>query len=244
MVKINDTRTKTKQQQFNAAMERYNSSQKYVNFGKIIATLNVTLQLLLLYQLSWIHLGFGNQVLAFILAYIIADFLNGIVHMIMDHNENYTSSYGPLVAHFHLHHQTPMYTKRPLLVVYFNESGAKIWLVPFQVVVLLLLLTASVSPLVAYILVLVSILSSVAEVSHYLCHTSNSSVAEYLARAGLLLSRKHHTPHHDQDNTNYAFLNGVSDPLINRIAGVFYPGYKSTTDIHFARYAETETGHR
>jgi len=218
-------------------MERYRSNNIYTSFGKLVATLNVSLQAVLLYFIWDVQLGLIGHFLAFIIAYVLTDFLNGLVHMIMDHKENYDSFYGPLVANFHLHHQTPKYTRRPLPVIYFNETGAKIWLVPFLVLVLFFVVNASLSPFVLYLLVYIGILSSMAEVSHYLCHTTKSKTARFLARMGLLLSMKHHAPHHAADNLNYAFLNGMSDPLINLIARTFFKGYKKTTDLHFTHYA-------
>ena len=38
--------------------------------------------------------------------------------------------------------------------------------------------------------------------------------------------------HHKEDNKNYAFLNGISDRLINWIAKRLYVGYKKTTDLY------------
>jgi len=217
-------------------MERYRSHQIYTLFGRFIATTNVSLQAVLIYLIWDIELGLPGQLLAFILAYVLTDFLNGLVHMIMDHRDEYEAFYGPLVANFHLHHQTPKYTRRPLPVVYFNETGAKIWLVPYLGLVLYSIISGGFSPFVLHLLVYIGILSSVAEVSHYLCHTSRSKTARFLARHGVLLSMKHHAPHHATDNMNYAFLNGMSDPIINVIARTFFSGYKSTTDLHFADY--------
>ncbi|MBT3229092.1 MAG: hypothetical protein HOD43_10310 [Candidatus Marinimicrobia bacterium] len=218
-------------------MELYHSNKIYTSFSRLVATLNVSLQVVLIYFIWDVHLSLAGQMAAFILAFILTDFLNGLVHMIMDHKESYDSFYGPLVANFHLHHQTPKYTKRPLPVVYFNETGAKIWLVPFLIVILSLLMNKSVPPFFLHTMVYIGILSSVAEVSHYLCHTSDSKTAHFLARIGILLSRVHHAPHHEADNMNYAFLNGMSDPLINLIARTFFKGYKTTTDQHFVNYA-------
>ena len=53
---------------------------------------------------------------------------------------------------------------------------------------------------------------------------------------GILLSKRHHAVHHLRDNISYAFLNGVSDPLINAIAARFSRGYKQHTDLHYAAY--------
>ena len=162
----------------------------------------------------------------------------------MDNNDRYDSLAGPLVANFHLHHKTPLYRKNPLPIVYFMETGSKIWLVGYLLGVSLLLAVTPLHPLTACVLVYIGILSSVAEVSHYLCHTSTSAVARLLAACGLLLSKRHHGRHHLEDNTNYAFLNGWSDLLLNRIARRCFPGYKTTTDRHFAAYDSVAEGSR
>lgn len=236
---MKDRTIESKQNQFNTAMELYDSQKIYTQTGTVVATLNISLQAVLLVLIWNIPLGYTAQVLAFILAYLLTDFLNGLVHMIMDHNENYDSFYGPLVAHFHLHHKTPKYKKKPLPLVYFHETGAKIWLVFFLLIVLTLMSNVKLHSFTLHVLVYIGVLSSLAEVSHYLCHTSNSKTAHVLARAGILLSRERHTPHHEQDNTNYAFLNALTDPLLNLIARKCFPGYKNTTDRHFAKYMST-----
>lgn len=219
-------------------MDRFRSQRIFTLFGHVVATSSITLQVTLLYFVWGVELELAWQVGAFLMAYILTDFLNGLIHMIMDHREEYDAFYGPLVANFHLHHQTPLYRKHPLPVVYFHETGAKVWLTPYLGLVLFFLLSGSLSPFVLHTLVYIGILSSVAEVSHYLCHTSRSKTARLLSRYGLLLSMKHHAPHHNSDNMNYAFLNGMSDPLINIIAKVFFRGYKTTTDVHFEHYIE------
>lgn len=225
-----------KQSQFNQAMEKYNSSRLYTGFGSFIATTSVSLQILLLYGLFTQPPSLGKHILAFFLAYLLTDLLNGLIHMIMDHHDRYTAFYGPLTAQFHLHHQVPKYTWRPLPVIYFLETGAKVWLPPYLLLVWWLMSMTTVPPMLLATLVYIGVLSSVAEVSHYLCHSSESKVVKMLAKMGILLSRKHHMLHHAKDNTNYAFLNGWSDPLINWIACRMYPGYKQTTDLHFAAY--------
>lgn len=233
-----------KQKQFNAAMERYSTTSGYRLFGKLVATLNVSLQLYLLMLLPGVSIGAGWQMVAFFAAFILADFVNGVVHMIMDNNDSYESIAGPLIASFHLHHRTPMYRENPLHIVYFNESGAKVWLVPYLFAVLLLVTLSEPHPVLIHLLVYLGILSSVAEVSHYLCHTSTSRLAGFLGRIGLLLGKRHHARHHAADNNNYAFLNGCSDPLINLIARSFFTGYKKNTDLHYARYEGAGTKNR
>lgn len=97
---------------------------------------------------------------------------------------------------------------------------------------------------VFHTLVYIGILSSVAEVSHYLCHSSTSAVADFLGKVGLLLSKHHHAKHHLRDNCNYAFLNGFTDPLLNRIAAAFCKGYKNNTDLHYANYISEDSENR
>jgi len=227
---------KLKQMQFNAAMELYSSRGVYKGFGYLVALANVTVQAVLVYLVVPHSIGLFAQLLVFICAYLSTDFINGLVHMYMDHNDNYDSLAGPLIANFHLHHKIPKYKINPILIVYFAETGSKVWLVVYLAMVLALLCMFPVHPMLAYFLVYVGILSSIAEVSHYLCHTSNSRLTLIFSKYGLLLSKKHHARHHLEDNLNYAFLNGWSDQLLNLIAKQFYPGYKNTTDRHYANY--------
>ncbi|MCX5856843.1 MAG: hypothetical protein NTZ57_02870 [Deltaproteobacteria bacterium] len=168
-------------------------------------------------------------------AYVLTDFINGLVHMYMDNNDRYDSVAGPLIANFHMHHKIPRYKRNNLLLVYFNETGSKVWLVGYLLAVSLLL-EVGLDPVVLYILVYIGILSSFAEVSHYLCHTSPAKMSIFLGNIGILLSKRHHAEHHIEDNTSYAFLNGFTDPLLNLIAARFYKGYKQTTDLHYLQY--------
>jgi len=93
-------------------------------------------------------------------------------------------------------------------------------------------------------LTLVGILSSVAEVSHFLCHNAKSKTVLFLQKIGLLLSMEHHHNHHAKDNQSYAFLNGMSDFLLDRIAKRFYGGYKENSDLHSEGYDGEDTGNR
>ena len=234
----------TKQQQFNQAMELYTSKARYALFGQLVATANVGLQLYLLYQVWPLSIGPLRQLAALGAAYLLTDFINGLVHLYMDNNDRYTSLDGPLIANFHLHHKTPLYKRRNLLLVYFMESGSKVWLVGYLLLVAALQATLELPAVVLYCLVYIGILSSVAEVSHYLCHSSTSPIAAFLARIGLLLSKRHHAAHHLRDNNGYAFLNGFSDPLLNRIAARCCRGYKQHTDLHYVQYTLPDTESR
>ncbi len=233
-----------KQQQFNRAMELYTSKAGYKLFGHLISTANITLQLYLLYLVWPLSIGPVWQLLALVAAYLLTDFINGLVHMYMDNNDRYQSIDGPLIANFHLHHKTPMYKKRNLLVVYYLETGSKVWLVGYLLLVVALASLLELNSTVLYTLVYIGILSSVAEVSHYLCHSSLSPVALFLARSGLLLTKRHHAPHHLRDNNGYAFLNGFTDPLLDLIATACCTGYKQHTDLHYAQYTAADTESR
>ena len=241
---MQDLALELRQNQFNAAMELYEKKSVYKLIGKAVSVTNVSLQVYLLYLVLPLSLGWPFQLFSLLIAYVAADFLNGLVHMYMDNNDSYDSPAGPLIAAFHLHHKTPLYKKNNIALVYFNESGAKNWLVGYLLIAAVWIRSASLHPVIAYIVVYVGILSSVAEVSHYCCHVVDSGVTRYLRYAGLFLSKKHHAHHHLRDNVNYAFLNGLSDPLLNAIARTFFRGYKSTTDLHYATYAGSGTANR
>ena len=241
---VQDLALELKQNQFNDAMELYEKASVYKLIGKAVSRANVSLQLYLLYLVLPVSIGWRSQLFALFAAYVAADFLNGLVHMYMDNNDSYDSPAGPLIAAFHLHHRTPLYKKNNIVLVYFNESGAKNWLVGYLLLAVISIRTMSVDPVLSYMIVYFGILSSVAEVSHYCCHVSDSRITQYLRYAGLFLTKKHHGPHHISDNVNYAFLNGLTDPLLNAIARTFFRGYKNTTDLHYATYAGSGTANR
>lgn len=225
-----------KQKQFNAAMELYTGRKRYILFGRFVAAANISLQVFLLYRSSGFSLGPARRLYALAAAYLLADFVNGLVHLHADHMDNYESPGGPLVANFHLHHKRPKYKDNSLPVVYFNESASKVWLVPCLCAVAWLSGRPGVNPFLLCTLVYAGLLSSAAEVSHYLAHNSASPAAAFLARAGLLLGKKRHARHHQADNVSYTFLNAFTDPLVDLLAAKFYPGYKNGTDLHFAKY--------
>lgn len=233
-----------KQKQFNAAMDLYSSRRIYGVVAKLVAVGNVSLQAYLLVEVVHLKVGWEWHLAAFFAALVLADLINGAIHMVMDNNDSYDSVAGPLIAAFHLHHKTPMYKVRPLPVVYFNESGAKIWLLPYLVAVALALRFVEMHPVFSHILIYFGILSSVAEVAHYLCHTSMSKPVLVLGKMRLLLPKRHHGRHHGEDNVNYAFLNGWTDPLLNVIARKTFAGYKKNTDLHYATYEGPGTANR
>ncbi|MBI5743621.1 MAG: hypothetical protein HY952_03650 [Elusimicrobia bacterium] len=225
-----------KQRQFNSAMALYAERRRYAVFGKLVAAGNVSLQAFLLWRAAAVSLGFWGRLAALAAAWLLADFVNGLVHMHTDSMDDYESIGGPLIANFHLHHKRPRYTDSPLPLVYFNESASKVWLLPCLCALAWLAGRPGVNPWLLCALIYAGVLSSVAEVSHYLAHNSVSPAAAALARAGLLLDKRRHARHHLQDNVSYAFLNAATDPLVDFIAAKFYAGYKNGTDLHYAAY--------
>ncbi len=234
----------TKQAEFEKAAVLYATHPFYRILGPLVSIINCSLQLILLVLVLPFSIGPFRQAIVFAFAYFITDFLNGLVHMYMDNNQNYSGWTGPLAAAFHLHHQKPVYRRRNIINVYFTETGSKIWLVFFLLLSVCLAAFALIPPEAAYLLLYISVLSSAAEVAHYLCHVQNGRLPSVFRGCGLLLSKRYHVKHHKGDNRQYAFLNGMSDFLINRIAKRFVPGYKNFTDLHYLNYDGPQTGNR
>jgi hypothetical protein len=233
-----------KQAQFNAAMRRFEAMPVYRWTGRFLSFANVSLQLALGALALTQPIRAWSHGLAFAVAYVLADFVNGWVHLYMDSNDRYEGWSGPFMAAFHLHHRTPKYQKRPLIVVYYLESGSKLWLFFVELVFLLGILSHVLTGFFAYAAFYFAILSSAAEVCHYLCHVRKPAFAKVLERLGLILSTRYHARHHREDNVQYTFLNGMTDPLLNLIAKKFYSGYKLTTDTHYATYVGSDTENR
>ncbi|MEE9912976.1 MAG: fatty acid desaturase family protein [Deltaproteobacteria bacterium] len=234
----------SKQKQFNAAMALYEKKARYRLLGVGVSIANIALQIYTLVNAFALSVGFGWQIAAIAASYLVTDFVNGLIHLYMDHNDQYESWAGPLIANFHLHHRTPRYQDNHVIAVYFYETGSKVWLVFYLAAVAALFHVPGINAVLLYTLTWIGILSSVAEVSHYLAHNSMSPAALFLARIKLLLPKRQHATHHLQDNTSFTFLNGITDPLVNRIAKRFFPGYKHTTDLHYATYSATSLPRR
>ncbi|MES2214699.1 MAG: fatty acid desaturase CarF family protein [Pseudomonadota bacterium] len=185
-------------------------------------------------------------VIVVILAYILTDFINGFIHMYMDNNTNYKSIVGPFIAAFHMHHKQQKYKMRNPVAIYFIESGTKYWLVGYLGILIYLQWKISLPMYLNLFLVAIGLLSSFAEVSHYWCHNSNKSnlVITKLQDFRVLLPKYHHQNHHTKDNMNYAFLNGITDPILNIIAKHLYSGYKNNSDLHALAYSGKQTNNR
>ena len=223
-----------KQDQYRQAMEKYERHVVYRSIGPIVALVIVSLQVVSIAYLQWTEASY-SWILLLALAYVCADFINGIVHMIMDNADDYTSVIGPFVAAFHRHHHRPIYRQRNVILVFITENGMKNWLAVYMVI--LVAFQSSMSAPLAFALVAISLWSSVAELSHYLCHNSTHWLVRILQGARIILHPEHHRVHHESDNTHYGFLNGMTDPVINAIARNLHPaGYAETTDKHGESY--------
>jgi hypothetical protein len=224
--------------EFSQAIEKYHKNPIYNRLQKLVSLLIITSQALTLVAPYKVYDGtsFITVFCIFILAYITTDFINGLAHMYMDNNTNYMCVAGPLIAAFHLHHAKPQYNTRPALKIYFHESGSKFWLLGYLFLLIWLQKSNALPYTLNVGLVFIGILSSLAEVSHYWCHNSQNKLIIILQKYRVLLSKQHHMSHHRLDNTHYAFLNGISDPLINLISHYYYQGYKNHADKHTAAY--------
>ena len=226
--------------EFSQAMQRYNSSTLYTRLERMNSILVLSLQATTLIHVLQTYDGssFITLLSAFVIAYILTDFVNGLIHMYMDNNTAYTSIIGPFVSSFHLHHTRIQYTKRHPIKIYFYESGTKFWLLAYLIGLSAAQHLLNLNYPLNLGLVSIGILSSVAELSHYWCHnaTRENKIISVLQKNRLLLSKKHHVSHHRDDNTHYAFLNGMTDPLLNLISHYFYEGYKNNADQHTRAY--------
>ncbi|MEK7394435.1 MAG: hypothetical protein AAB214_17905 [Fibrobacterota bacterium] len=181
MVMDGDTLVR-KQMEFLGAIERYESVPVYKFLGFLTSSANVAMQAWLLVLTMGVRSGMWLDAAPFLAAVLVADFVNGVVHLAMDHASGYDCAIGPIVANFHMHHRISVYRRRNLFLVYFRESGFKFRLP--RLVGAVRCRPVQVAPLRA------------------------------------------------EDNLNYAFLNGWSDPVINWIAKLCHGGCKRTTDLH------------
>lgn len=222
------------------AMQRYNNKSIYTRLERMNSILVICFQVLILYKVLNTYDGthFIFIVSAFILAYLLTDFVNGLVHMYMDNNTRYNSVIGPFISSFHLHHARFIYSHKNVFKVYFYESGTKFWLLAYLIGVALAQSGLHLPYMLNVCLVSFGILSSIAEISHYLCHnaTQKNKIITRLQKCHILLPKKHHSMHHLNDNTHYAFLNGMTDPLLNKISHYYYSGYKNHADQHTTAY--------
>ncbi|TAL61622.1 MAG: hypothetical protein EPN84_07680 [Legionella sp.] len=230
-------------EEFIQAMDKY-ENQGYHRIEILTSFFNVSLQALSLFNLfyfsSFSHTSIFVCLFVLFITYLITDLVNGLVHMMMDNNTHYTSVIGPLVAVFHLHHAKLVYKVRPLLRVYFDESGAKFWLFFYLLSLVICQFTFSIPTPLNLGLVAFGIFSTLSEISHYWCHnaTEENTFILWLQEHHILLSKAHHKAHHKYDNVQYAFLNGVSDPIIDYIARWRFKnkGYKNYADKHTKVY--------
>lgn len=232
----------SKVNEFIQAIQKYLGHRRYKFFETLVSFLIITLQAITLFNLIYTYenSSFFYLILVLVIAYVATDLVNGLVHMYMDNNTYYSCLVGPYIAAFHLHHAKSIYQIRHPLKVYFDESGTKFWLLVYLFILVSIQLNVHLGVFLNVGLVAFGIFSSVAEVSHYWCHnaTEKNRLILWLQNNHVLLSKEHHKAHHCSDNTQYAFLNGVTDPLLNLIAGYHYKGYKNYADKHTRIYIQ------
>lgn len=233
-----------KQQEFNHAMNLYQNNSLYKNINMAVSIINICLQIVLLIMAFQTTISIKAHIAAIIISFIFADLINGFVHLVMDNNANYTSFAGPFVASFHLHHRTPAYKKRNIFIVYFNEAGSKIWLAVYFITLFIWVLLFAINPFLFYTMVYFGIFSCIAEISHYCCHIPDPPVPKFIIKAKIFMSKRYHAKHHLKDNYRYAFLNGMTNSLLDIIAKLFFKGYKNHTDLHYAAYKGQDTENR
>ncbi|MDP1574258.1 MAG: fatty acid desaturase CarF family protein [Coxiellaceae bacterium] len=234
--------TPLKTQAFTIAIKKYNQNPWYSRLEMVASVIIILLQIMTTVTLfkSYTTTSLSIILITLLVTYIATDFINGMVHMIVDNNANYTSCVGPFIAAFHLHHLKLNYQSKHALKIYFYESGHKLWLVFYLLVVFILQQTLHLTFCLNLCLVGIGFLSSIAELSHFWCHNAAQTNAfiRWLQRCGILLSMQHHKIHHQKDNRNYAFLNGVTNPLLNLIASLCCKGYKNRSDKYIADYKD------
>lgn len=230
--------------EFQTAMRHYLDQPIYRKTGLVVSILILSLQAVAITETLYAWKAFNPFYLffLFITAYIFTDFINGLVHLYMDNNTHYSTLFGPFIAAFHVHHLTPRYAHKHPALVYFYESGSKFWLLIYLAAWVSIAHSYHFSFEVQFFFTGFALLSSFAEVSHYWSHARHPSMLiRCLQKYRILLSKKHHKIHHTDDNKNYAFLNGLSDPLINLIASYVYEGYKNNADAHAKSYTGDQT---
>lgn len=233
-----------KAKEYHLAIEKYHAIAWYSRVEIFSSVVVVSLQVATLIKLFENYTGTNviAMIATIIFAYIIADFISGIAHMIGDSNTHYTSIIGPFIAVFHLHHSRLIYKNKHPIKIYFYESGQKFWMILYLSALLIMQSYGAINFCSALFLVAIGILSSVAELSHFWCHNKAQCniIVQYLQKYRILLSMKHHGFHHRNDNTHYAFLNGMTDPLVNLIAYHFCKGYKNHADLHLTIHGDSQ----
>lgn len=225
-----------KTKEYKVALEKYNTVFWYTRTETVASVIVITLQIATLITLfpQYNASNIMAIIMTIVIAYVATDFINGLAHMIADNTTNYTSFVGPFFAAFKLHHSKLYYQSKHPIKIYFYESGHKLWLVFYLLIIFIVQHCVNLNFCLNLFLVIIGTLSSVAELSHFWCHNSQNgnAIIRALQKYRLLLSMKHHRIHHCSDNINYAFLNGLTDPLLNIIARIFYQGYKNRSDLH------------
>jgi len=84
-------------------MELYEGRKGYKLFGRFVSVVNIFLQIYVLSLALELSIGFWLQLAAIVAAYLLTDFINGMVHLYMDDNDNYESLAGTTMSHWQGH---------------------------------------------------------------------------------------------------------------------------------------------
>src|SRR3990167_465873 len=164
-----DNHLANKIKDYEAAIEKYKNISWYTRieifFSIVVMTLQIVTIVTLFHQYN--ATSFIAIIFTLLISYFFTDFINGLVHMIVDNNQSYSSIVGPFVAAFHLHHVKLTYQNKHPLKIYFYESGHKIWLVFYLIMISTLQLLTHLNFCLNLCLVGIGVLSSIAELSHF-----------------------------------------------------------------------------
>lgn len=201
------------------SFDRFNTTRVQSYFYITILTIGYSLMSMSMHLMKFnvrIYLIVG------ILAYVLTDFVNGIIHMIVDNLTYDKGDIGALITGFHTHHDKDngiiRDKKYKHIHPFISNVGSKHWLA----ILLYISLRIKLDERVHLGLFMFGVFSIFAEYSHYASHTiKDNSLINVLRRLGVMLKPDYHMIHHDHGEY-YAFLNGMTDPLINYISYVLY----------------------
>ena len=192
--------------EYEVAIEKYKNIPWYIRIEFFFSIIVITLQIATTVKLfqQYDSTNIFAIIITFFISYFLTDFINGFVHMTIDNNDHYSSIVGPFVAAFHLHHVNLTYQNKHPLKIYFYESGHKIWLVFYLMIIFTTQFFVHLNFCLNLCLVSIGVLSSISELSHFWCHNKKQTnrFIRLLQKNHILLSMHHHKFHHQQDNIN------------------------------------------
>ena len=234
-----------KQQQFNNAMEKYEKMPVYVWVGHTTSFINVGCQVFLGWMVIKQPVGPFLQILTFAASYILADFVNGLVHMYMDYKpckpgtglkdlyfwegprdsaefharqaQVYAriSGFERIVYDFKKHHPFPDLLGRHSFL-HLMKGPTFLLALPLSLVLNVVFLALQPPAWLLVGTVVFLLGSSMTQALHGALHRDDVGLALCLMRrTGLVMSRRAHQLHHDTLTQDFAVINGWANPLVN-----------------------------